>query len=161
MKNLRRTALSIFLGFLFFSAPSQNNASALELLVSGACAFPAAKKFWSSPSPALRSTPGSVQLHVVNDAGRNAPWRVEVRLQGVSLPGATTLSVRRTGSGQGFGWIDGGLAFVSVGERPVTLCKGTGDRMQIPLQIQFSGVTPSTPSGELRSGILFTVVTQP
>lgn len=161
MKNLRSTVLGILIGLLFFIPPSPKNAAALELLVSGASAFPEAKEFWSSSSPILKSSPGSVQLHVVNDSGRNTPWRVEVRLQGKHMEGGITLSVRRTGTGQGFGWIDGGLSFVSVGERPVVLCKGTGDRMQIPLQLQFSGVTPSTPSGELRSGILFTVVTQP
>ncbi|NLB82994.1 MAG: hypothetical protein GX791_01980 [Synergistaceae bacterium] len=69
--------------------------------------------------------------------------------------------MRRTGTGQGFGWIDDGLVFIPLGERPVTLFKGSGDRMQIPLQIKLSGVNPSTPSGEIRSGILFTVVTQP
>ncbi len=161
MKKLRSTILCLLIGFLFFSAPSPKNAAALELLVSGACSFPPPNEFWTSAVPELRSAPGSVLLHVVDDGGRDEPWRIEVRLQGALLPGEAALAVRRTGTGQGFGWIDGGLAFVPVGERPVTLCSGSGDRMQIPLQVKFSGINPSTPSGELRSGILFTVVTQP
>ena len=161
MKNHRSSILWLLIGFLFFSAPSPKTAAALELLVSGACSFPPSHEFWTSAAPELRNAPGTVLLHVVDDGGRNEPWKIEVRLQGVLLPGNTVLSVRRTGTGQGFGWIDGGLAFVSLSERPVTLCSGSGDRMQIPLQVKFSGVNPSTPSGELRSGILFTVVTQP
>ena len=161
MKKLRFTVLSLFIGFLFFSAPSPKTAAALELLVSGACSFPYPAIFWNSAAPELRSDPGSILLHVINDAGRKEQWKVEVRLQGAPLPGGSVLSVRRTGKGQGFGWIDEGLSFIPVGERPVILCSGTGDRMQIPLQVKFSGINPSIPSGELRSGILFTVVTQP
>ena len=161
MKKLRSTLHCLFIGFLFFSAPSPKTAAALELLVSGACSFQPQATFWTSAAPELQSAPGSVLLHIINDGGRSEPWKIEVRFQGTPLPGGSVLSVRRTGPGQGFGWIDGGLAFVPLGERPVTLCSGSGDRMQIPLQMKFSGINPSTPSGELRSGILFTVVTQP
>lgn len=161
MKKLRFTVLSLIIGFMFFSAPSPKTAAALELLVSGACSFPPPVTFWNSAAPELRSDPGSILLHVINDAGRNEPWKIEVRLQGTPLPGGSVLSVRRTGPGQGFGWINEGLSFIPLGERPVTLCSGTGDLMQIPLQVKFSDINPSTPSGELRSGILFTVVTQP
>ena len=161
MKKLHSMILCLLIGFLFFSVPSPKVAAALELLVSGACSFPPPNEFWISAVPELRSDPGSILLHVVDDGGRDEPWRIEVRLQGAPLPGEALMSVRRTGTGQGFGWIDGGLAFVPLGERPVILCSGAGDRMQIPLQVKFSGINPSTPSGDVRSGILFTVVTQP
>ncbi|NLB82995.1 MAG: hypothetical protein GX791_01985 [Synergistaceae bacterium] len=76
MKNHHTTVLCLLTALFIFSAPSLKNAAALELLVSGACSFQTQREFWSSSAPELRSAPGTLLLHVVNDGGRDEPWKL-------------------------------------------------------------------------------------
>lgn len=150
--------VSLILAIAAFSLYPVPPAGALDLLVSGTWTFPSGSGLWTSPKPTLESAPGSAALHVVNARGTDDPWRVEVRLQGPPLPEGITLWVRRSGSGQGSGWIRDGLAFQPVGESPLSFLSGTGDRMQVPLQLKITGITPRTPAGTVRASLLFSVV---
>ena len=133
-------------------------AEGLDVIVSGGWRFPLRASFWSSPDPSLQSMPGSAALSVVNAGNTREQWGIEVKIQGSPLPEGVKLWVRRSGSGHGAGWIRNGLGFVPVGESPVLLFSGTGDRMQVPLQLKIGGITPRTPGATIRTSLIFTVV---
>lgn len=106
----------------------------------------------------MQSMPGSAALSVVNAGNTREQWGIEVKIQGSPLPEGVKLWVRRSGSGHGAGWIRNGLGYIPVGESPVLLFSGTGDRMQVPLQLQIAGITPRTPGATIRTSLIFTVV---
>lgn len=134
------------------------NAEGLDVIVSGSWRFPLRASFWSSSDPSMQSMPGSAVLSVVNAGNTREQWGIEVKIQGSPLPEGVKLWVRRSGSGHGAGWIRNGLGFVPVGESPVLLFSGTGDRMQVPLQLRIAGITPRTPGATIRTSLIFTVV---
>ena len=158
MKNSRSFFFVLLIGILSLAVSPIKPAEGLDLLVSGTWTFQQGEAFWSSSAPVLQSTPGSVALHVVNARDNDEPWRIEVRLLGLPLPEGAKLWLRRSGTGQGGGWIRDGLAFIPVGESPALLFSGAGDRMQVPLQMKVTGITPRTPAGTLRTSLLFSVV---
>lgn len=139
--------------FLITAGPCR----ALDLIASGAWALRGSGKIWSSPSPAIGSGGGDVLLSVVGVRGGES-WKIVASLGDWSMPEGIRIWVRRGGTGQGTGWIDGGLVFVPVGGREAALFTGTGDRMQIPLEIKIDGINPATPSGSLRGELRFKAV---
>ncbi len=161
MRTERWKAPAVFLFLCFFlsgAVLSPLAAEGLDVIVSGSWRFPLRDSFWSSPGPSVQSMPGSAALSVVNAGNTREQWGIEVKIQGVPLPEGVRLWVRRSGSGHGAGWIRSGLGFVPVGESPVLLFSGTGDRMRVPLQLRIGGITPRTPGATIRTSLIFTVV---
>lgn len=152
---------AVFLFLCLFSSGTAmlpGAAEGLDVIVSGGWRFPLRTSFWSSPDPSVQSTPGSAAISVVNAGNTREQWGIEVRIQGSPLPEGVKLWVRRSGSGHGAGWIRSGLGFIPVGESPVLLFSGIGDRMQVPLQLKVGGITPRTPGGMIQTSLVFTVV---
>ena len=161
MSTGRWKASAVFLFLcLFFSETAMlpGTAEGLDVIVSGGWRFPLRAFFWSSPDPLMQSTPGSAAISVVNAGTAREQWGIEVKIQGLPLPEGVKLWVRRSGSGHGAGWIRNGLGFIPLGESPVLLFSGIGDRMQVPLQLKIAGITPRTPGATIRTSLVFTVV---
>jgi len=133
-------------------------AEGLDVIVSGAWRFPYQASFWSSSVPSMQSTPGSAVINVVKTGNTREQWGIEVRMQGSPLPDGVRVWIRRSGNGHGAGWIRSGMGYIPVGESPALLFSGTGDRMQVPLQLRIAGISPRTPGSKIRTSLIFTVV---
>ena len=144
--------------FLSGAALFPRAAEGLDVIISGSWQFPFRSFFWSSPDPSVQSMPGSAAISVVNAGNTREQWGIEVKIQGSPLPEGVKLWVRRSGSGHGAGWIRSGMGYIPVGESPALLFSGTGDRLQVPLQIKIAGITPRTPVATIRTSLIFTVV---
>ena len=156
MNSKRRLFAALVLSPLFFLITA-GPCRALDLIASGTWALRGSGSLWSSPSPAIGSGGGDVLLSVVGVRGGEL-WKIVASLGDRNMPEGIRVWVRRGGAGQGTGWIDGGLVFVPVGAREAALFTGTGDRMQIPLEVKIDGINPATPSGSLRGELLFKAV---
>jgi len=99
-----------------------------------------------------------ILLSVCNFSAPGAIWRVDVRRDSVEWPSGMKLEVRRTGDGMGEGAITGRRGFTEVGPTYRTLCSGTGDRMNIPLQIGISGCPLDLDVGTHVTSIIYTVM---
>lgn len=156
MNKTKKVLMAFVVSPLFFltaSRPSQ----ALDLLMSGAWFIRETANCWVSQRPVFTGARGEVLLHVVA-ARAGEPWRVEADLGEMILPKGLEVWIRRSGSGQGDGWIDGGLAFVPLRVKSSLLFSGVGNRMQVPLEVKITGATPETPRGIFRGGVHFLVV---
>jgi hypothetical protein len=69
-----------------------------------------------------------------------------------------TLSVRRTSDGVGGGAISGGDSYLPLGTGTSTFFSGTGDRLNIQMQLRLDGVSASVPANSYATTITFTVV---
>jgi len=108
--------------------------------------------------PAYLSAKDEILLSVCNLPSPDAIWRVDVRRDSSEWPAGMKLEVRRTGDGIGEGAITGRRGFTEVGRTYRTLCSGTGDRMNIPLQIRISGYPLDLDVGTHVTGIIYTVM---
>lgn len=97
-------------------------------------------------------------LTISGTTGDADNWRVDVRKSDISWNNNLTLSVKRTGSGSGTGSISGGGAYQAVGDTDSALFSGSGDRINIPMQLQLSGISVSIPPGTYSASIIYTVV---
>jgi len=77
----------------------------------------------------------------------NTSWQSEV-----------ILSVQRKGDGSGAGSISNGTSYTTVGTSDVYFFEGTGDKTDIPVQYEISGMSISMPPGTYSTTLTFTVV---
>jgi hypothetical protein len=99
-----------------------------------------------------------VLVTVCNTGAPRAAWRLDIRRNDVEWPVGLRLRVRRTGDGAGTGLVAGGREYVEVGPTYRTLCSGTGDRMNVPLQFKISGLPLDLDAGTHAANIVYTLV---
>jgi hypothetical protein len=83
---------------------------------------------------------------------------VDIKRTDLDWPKGLKLRIRRTGAGLGNGPIAGGRRYQEVGPGYRTLCTGTGDRTNIPLQFELAGVSLGVPVGTHVTSLTYTVV---
>lgn len=105
-----------------------------------------------------QSNSDQLLLGISNTLGNGDNWRVDVRRSDTNWHANFVLSVKRTGDGTGGGSITGGGTYQSVGASDAPFFSGAGDRSDIPIQLQISGVSIQISPATYSTSIIFTVV---
>ena len=160
MSPLRKPARVVLLLGALVSAIG---VEAAEVRVLGLCAGTVGPKgllaSWRTQKPTTyRSARDQVLLTVCNTANPESAWRIDIRRDDLDWPKGVKLRVRRTGDGMGDGLVAGGRGYTPVGASYRTLCTGTGDRTNIPLQFEFIGVRWGIPVGTHATTVTYTIV---
>jgi len=95
---------------------------------------------------------------ISNTTGNEDNWRVDVKRSDTTWHNDFVLSVRRTGDGTGGGAITGGSGYQAVGTADSAFFSGAGDRSNIPIQLQLSGVSLQVAPNTYSTTITYTVV---
>jgi len=105
-------------------------------------------------------TSGSEQVSITisNTAGDWDFWRVDVRKSDTNWHADLALSVRRTSPGSGTGSISGGTDYVAAGDLDTAFFNGRGDRTDVYVKLQLSGVSVQVVPDTYSASIVFTVV---
>jgi len=101
---------------------------------------------------------GATTLNVTGTSGSDDAWKVQVRMDNTSWQSEVILSVQRKGDGSGAGSISNGTSYTTVGTSDVYFFEGTGDKTDIPVQYEISGMSISMPPGTYSTTLTFTVV---
>jgi hypothetical protein len=138
-------------------------AEAAEVRVLGLCAGTVGPKSllasWRTHKPTTyASARDQVLLTVCNTASPESTWRIDIRRSDLDWPQGVKLRVRRTGDGMGDGLVAGGRGYMEVGASYRTLCTGMGDRANVPLQFELTGVRWGIPVGTHATTITYTIV---
>lgn len=105
-----------------------------------------------------RSARDQVLMTVCNTASPQSAWRIDIKRDDLNWPRGVKLRVRRTGEGMGGGLIAGGRGYREIGPSYQALCTGTGDRTNIPLQFELTGVSLDIPVGTHATTITYTII---
>jgi len=88
----------------------------------------------------------------------NPPWTVSVRKVDSAWNAVLHLSVRRTGPGTGGGTLSGGTTYQEITGTDTAFFSATGgDKKNIPLQFQISGVTVTLGAATFSTTVYYTV----
>ena len=82
-------------------------------------------------------------------------WRVSARRSAQNWPAGAVLWVRRSSNGSGTGTIEGGDAYVPVGESEIDLFSGSDARSGIAIQFKLTGVSTKLTPGTYASLLTF------
>lgn len=150
-------------GFLLAAALAAKGGLSAEVRVMGLCAGTVGPKgllaSWRTKDTAsYRSARDQVLMTVCNTASPQSAWRIDIKRDDLNWPKGVKLRVRRTGEGMGGGLIAGGRSYREIGPSYRTLCTGTGDRTNIPLQFELTGVSLEIPVGTHATTITYTVI---
>lgn len=105
---------------------------------------------------AYQSDADAVLLTVWNTGG--GAWRVDVRRADTTWDTDLTLSVRRTGDGTGGGTIGAGTTYQAIAETNAEFFSGSGDRSNVALQFNLTGMSLQVPPDTYVTTITYTVV---
>ncbi|MBN2415702.1 hypothetical protein JXO52_07660 [bacterium] len=85
-------------------------------------------------------------------------WQVDISITGgASWHDDLVLYARRTGDGQGAGWISGGTAYQEVTTTSGPFFQGYKKLKDITIQYQLSGVSVVIPAGTYSTSVVYTV----
>ena len=151
------------LAFLFAALMAVAGVEAAEVRVMGLCAGTVGPRVllarWRTHKPtSYKSAKDQVLLTVCNTTSPESVWRIDIRRSDLEWPKGVKLRVRRTGDGMGDGLVAGGRGYTPVGASYRALCTGTGDRANIPLQFELTGVRWGIPVGTHATTITYTIV---
>jgi len=104
------------------------------------------------------SASDQVAITISNTLDDNDNWRVDVRKSDTSWHNDLSVSVKRTDGGSGTGAISGGTSFQTAGAVDAEFFNGRGDRSNVHVQLQVSGMSVSIPPATYSTSIVFTVV---
>jgi hypothetical protein len=158
----RPTATLLLLTLLALPALRLSAAQPLEIVVTNNWTTPsfgitnlaggAGTNFSSTP---WESAANAVELEIKFS---NPPWTVSVRKVDTSWNAVLHLSVRRTGAGVGGGTLSGGTTYQEITATDTAFFSGTGgDKKNIPLQFQISGVTVTLGAATFSTTVYYTV----
>ena len=99
--------------------------------------------------------------NISNCTGDSDNWRVDVRRFDSIWDGDFTICVKRTSDGTGTGSISGGLSYIEVTTTYVEFFSGAGNRDNIDLQYELTGMSVSALSDNYSTTVVFTVVDIP
>lgn len=85
-------------------------------------------------------------------------WRIDVRRSDTTWDPNVRVWVRRTGSGTGAGFLEGGASFVEVGAANALFFSGGGDRSGVTVQVRITGVSLGVPPSTYASTLVYTLV---
>ena len=105
-----------------------------------------------------QSNPDQVLVSISNSLGFDDSWRVDVRRSDTNWDSDLALSVKRSGNGVGSGSVLGGDGYQAINMSDVAFFSGGGNRSDIPIEIQISGVSIAIPPGTYSTSIVLTVV---
>jgi hypothetical protein len=89
-------------------------------------------------------------------------WRVDVRrADEVGWPGGFALYIQRTSDGAGNGSISGGLSYIEITSTDTPFFSGSGDRSNINIRYQLTGMSINISPNNYNTTIIFTVVDIP
>ena len=97
-------------------------------------------------------------LTVSNTTGNDDVWRVDVKRTDTNWHNDFVFYVKRTGDGTGGGSITGGNTYQEVGTTNSSFFSGSGDRSNITIQLQLSGMSIQVPPDTYSTTITCTVV---
>lgn len=109
-------------------------------------------------NPTYTSASDQVSITISNTSDDWDFWRVDVRKSDTNWHNDLGLSVRRTSSGTGTGSISGGTSYIAAGDLDTEFFRGRGDRSNILVKLQLSGVSVQVLPGTYSASIVFTVV---
>lgn len=112
----------------------------------------------SNMKPSYESTGSPSYVTVYGTSGLSDNWRIDVkRIDSVWDPNLT-LSVKRTTDGTGLGPIAGGDSYMQIGPTDSAFFSGSGDRNNIPLEMELGGMSLQVPPSTYSTTIVYTVV---
>lgn len=85
-------------------------------------------------------------------------WRIDVRRVDTLWDGALTLRIERISEGTGGGSISGGESYLDVVLADCAFFSGSGDRSNIQIQFQLTGVSLQLPPDVYLTTVTYTVV---
>jgi hypothetical protein len=88
-------------------------------------------------------------------------WRVDVRKININWDSNLHFYVRRTSDGTGPGGISGGTSYQEVTDAYLSFFSGSGDRSDIHIQLELSGVSVQIPPDNYSITVYYTVVDTP
>jgi len=106
----------------------------------------------------FESNANATMISITGTSGASDIWEVQIRKSASSWVSDATLSVERTGDGDGGGSISEGTSYIAVGESDVPFFRGSGDRTYVPVRYKISGLSIKVPPGTYSDLITFTVV---
>jgi hypothetical protein len=104
------------------------------------------------------SDAAATSLTVSGTTGASDSWRIDVRKADTSWNGALHLKVRRDTDGSGSGSVAGGNSFIEITGSDSQFFSGAGDRSEISLSYQLTGMAVTIPPGFYNTTVIFTVV---
>jgi hypothetical protein len=108
------------------------------------------------------STTEATNITISNCTDDSDNWRVDVRrVAEGGWPGDFALYVKRTSAGTGNGSISGELSYIEITSTDTQFFSGAGDRSNINIQYQLSGISISVSPDNYNTTIIFTVVDIP
>ena len=99
--------------------------------------------------------------NISNCTGDSDNWRVDVRRVDGTWHGDYTLYVKRTSDGTGTGSISGGLSYIEITTTDAQFFTGSGNRDNIDLQYELTGMSVSALPDNYSTTVVFTVVDIP
>ncbi len=111
---------------------------------------------------AYESTTGASTITIYSCAGDTDNWRVEVRLVDEGgWHGDLKIYVKRTSDGSGSGTISDGLSYLEISSTDTQFFSGSGDRSNIGIQYQLTGMSINVSPKNYNTNVTFTVVDIP
>ncbi len=108
------------------------------------------------------STTDATNISISNCTDDSDNWRVDVRrVDEGGWYGDFTLYVKRTSEGTGNGSVSDGLSYVEITSTDTPFFSGAGDRSNITIQYQLTGMSINVSPTNYNTTIIFTVVDIP
>jgi hypothetical protein len=105
-------------------------------------------------SPIESSTSVAV-INISNTGGSS--WAVKVKKTDLLWPTGTSLAVKRTADGSGFGSIFGGTTYLGLTGNEQIIFSGAGDRSDIRIQLKLSGLSVDNPPDNYSTSITYRI----
>jgi hypothetical protein len=108
------------------------------------------------------STTEATNITISNCTDDSDNWRVDVRrVDEGGWHGDFALYVKRTSEGTGNGSISGELSYIAITSTDIPFFSGAGDRSNVNIQYQLSGMSVSVSPDHYNTTVIFTVVDIP
>jgi hypothetical protein len=155
---------------LFFLLPLclfMTEAEAIDLTATGGWSetVDASDLAWGAGSNLIdtyESTTEATNITIYNCTGDSDNWRVDIRrVDEGGWHGDFTLYAKRTSDGTGNGSISGELSYLEITSTDTPFFSGTGDRSNITLQYQLTGMSIDISPNYYNAPVILTVVDIP
>jgi hypothetical protein len=108
------------------------------------------------------STTNATNVNISNCMGDSDNWRVDVRrVDEGGWYGGFALYVKRTSDGTGNGFVSDGFDYIEITSTDTPFFTGAGDRSNINIQYQLTGMSINVSPNNYHTTIMFTVVDIP
>jgi hypothetical protein len=94
-------------------------------------------------------------INISNTEG--SVWTVNVKKADLLWPTGTSLAVKRTADGSGFGSISGGTTYLRLTGNEQLIFSGAGDRSDIHIQLKLTGLSVDNPPDNYSTSITYRI----